>query len=43
VAAIAAIAWLIGRHVDEPLNAWRRASRKRVAACKASALQQPAT
>lgn len=43
VAAVAAVAWLIGRHVDEPLNAWRRASRKRSAARRtAAALRQTA-
>lgn len=36
VAAIVAIAWLIGRHVDEPLNAWRRDFRKRTASRRAA-------
>jgi peptidoglycan/LPS O-acetylase OafA/YrhL len=42
VAAIAAVAWLMGRHVDEPFNAWRRASRKRAVQRKAAALRQSA-
>lgn len=40
VAAIVGIAWLIGRHVDEPFNAWRRASRKRAMAGKVAPLSR---
>ncbi|MBU6268749.1 MAG: acyltransferase [Sphingomonadales bacterium] len=40
VAVLAVAAWALGRYVDEPLNAWRRAARKRGRPIRATA--QPA-